>query len=133
MSEDIQTALLTRSEFEWLSGKRQLSKHYERKMRAVLNKKLQTWEQLERPLLEAHGFLAATISSCGATTGSSGIGHYSVCTVRSSIADARVAPNDTKSKPNELQVYEKGCSGRDLNPGSATRKAAMLDRTVQPY
>jgi hypothetical protein len=25
------------------------------------------------------------------------------------------------------------CSGRDLNPGSATRKAAMLDRTVQPY
>jgi hypothetical protein len=24
------------------------------------------------------------------------------------------------------------CSGRDLNPGSATRKAAMLDRTVQP-
>jgi hypothetical protein len=22
------------------------------------------------------------------------------------------------------------CSGRDLNPGSATRKAAMLDRTV---
>jgi len=23
------------------------------------------------------------------------------------------------------------CSGRDLNPGSATRKAAMLDRTVQ--
>jgi len=27
----------------------------------------------------------------------------------------------------------KKCSGRDLNPGSATRKAAMLDRTVQPY
>ncbi len=25
------------------------------------------------------------------------------------------------------------CSGRDLNPGSATRKAAMLDRIVQPY
>jgi hypothetical protein len=24
------------------------------------------------------------------------------------------------------------CSGRDLNPGSATRKATMLDRTVQP-
>jgi hypothetical protein len=47
MSEDIQTALLTRSEIEWLLGKRQLSKHYERKMRAVLNKKLRTWEQLE--------------------------------------------------------------------------------------
>src|ERR687895_885017 len=33
------------------------------------------------------------------------------------------------------EEYEKeeGCSGRDLNPGSATRKAAMLDRIVQPY
>ena len=93
MSKDIQTALLTRSEIEWLLGKRQLPKDYERKMRAVLNKKLRTWEQLERPLLEAHGLLAATISSSGATTCSSGIGHYLGCgTIRSSIADARVAP-----------------------------------------
>ena len=92
MSEDIPTALLTRSEIEWLLGKRQMSKHYERKMRAVLNKKLRTWEQSERPLLETHGFLAATISSSGATTGSSGIGRYLGCgTVRSSIADPRVA------------------------------------------
>jgi hypothetical protein len=52
MSEDIQIALLTRSEIEWFLGKRQLSKSYERMMRAVLNKKLRTWEQLERPLLE---------------------------------------------------------------------------------
>jgi len=63
MSGDIQhTALLTRSEIEWLLGNRQLSKSYERKMRAVLNKKVRTWEHLERPLLEAHGFLAATIA-----------------------------------------------------------------------
>ena len=124
MSGDIQhTALLTRSEIEWLLGKRQLSKSYERKMRAVLNKKVRTWEQLERPLLEAHGFLAATISSSGITTSSSGIGYYPSCTVRSSIADSRVAPDDTKSKPNESELYEKGCSGRDLNPGSATLKA----------
>ena len=107
MSKDIQTALLSRSEIEWLSGRRQLSKHYERKMRAVLNKKLRTWERLERPLLEAHGFLAATIGSSGATTGSSGIGHYPGCTVRSSKADSRVAPDDTKSKPNESELYEK--------------------------
>jgi hypothetical protein len=92
MSEDLQTALLTRSELEWLLGRRQMSKHYERKMRAVLNKKLRTWEQLERPLLEVHGFLAATISSSGATTCSSGVGHYPGCTVRSSIADDRVVP-----------------------------------------
>src|SRR5918992_4752018 len=34
---------------------------------------------------------------------------------------------------NKNQKNTKKCSGRDLNPGSATRKAAMLDRTVQPY
>jgi hypothetical protein len=33
----------------------------------------------------------------------------------------------------EPENYDKKCSGRDLNPGSATRKAAMLDRIVQPY
>src|SRR5687768_12711842 len=100
MSADIQIALLTRSEIEWLLGKRQLSKHYERKMRAVLNKKLRIWEQLERPLLEAHGFLAATISSSGATTGSSGIGHCPGCTIRSSIAAARVAPHEIEQEPD---------------------------------
>jgi len=134
MSEGIQTALLTRSEIEWLLGKRQLSKHYERNMRAVLSKKLRTWEQLERPLLEAHGFLAATISSSGATTCSSGIGHCPGCgIVRSNTADSRVARVEMEPRPKEAEEYEKGCSGRDLNPGSATRKAAMLDRTVQPY
>ena len=102
MSGDIQTALLTRSEIEWLSGKRQLSKHYERKMRAVLNKKLRTWEQLERPLLEARGFLAATISSSGVTTCSSSIGHYPSCgTIRSSIADDRVVPHEKERIPGE--------------------------------
>jgi len=39
-------------------------------------------------------------------------------------------------RPFEEPKYNKnkhktGCSGRDLNPGSATRKAAMLDRIVQ--
>ena len=98
MSEDISTALVTRSEIEWLLGKRQLSKSYERKMRAIINKKLQTWEQLERPLLEAHGFLAAIISSSGATTGSSGIGHCPYCTIRSSVANARVSPHEMEPK-----------------------------------
>ena len=36
-------------------------------------------------------------------------------------------------RENKNQKSMKKCSGRDLNPGSATRKAAMLDRTVQPY
>ena len=90
-----------------------MSKHYARKMRAVLNKKLRTWEQLERPLLEAHGFLAATISSSGTTTGSSGIGHCPGCRVRSSIAAARVAPNEPKSDQISNEDYE----NRMLRPG----------------
>jgi hypothetical protein len=111
MPEDIETAFLTRSEIEWLLGKRQLPKHYERKMRAVLNRKLRTWEQLERPLLEAHGFLAATISSSGATTGSSSIGRCPSCTVRSSIADARVAPLEKEQK---LENFD---NNKMLRPG----------------
>jgi hypothetical protein len=128
MLEDMQqTALLTRSEIEWLLGKRQLSKPYERKMRAVLNKKLRTWEQLERPLLEAHGFLAATISSSSATTGSSGIGHYpGCCTVRSSIADARVAPNEMKLKSKESEEYEKRMLRPGFEPGISDLKGHYL-------
>ncbi|HJU95241.1 MAG TPA: hypothetical protein VJ643_04345 [Nitrososphaera sp.] len=38
-----------------------------------MNSSVKTWEQSERPLLEAHGFLAVTISSSGSTTGSSGV------------------------------------------------------------
>jgi hypothetical protein len=40
---------------------------------------------------------------------------------------------ESEQEPQEIEEFNKGCSGRDLNPGSATRKAAMLDRTVQPY
>jgi hypothetical protein len=55
-----------------------------------------------------------------------GKGYYLGSTVRLSKADSRVAPDDTKSKPKESELYEKGCSGRDLNPGSATRKSSIL-------
>jgi hypothetical protein len=125
MPEDVQTALLTRSELEWLLRKRQLSKHYERKMRAILNKKLRNWEQLERPLLEAHGFLAATISSSGVTIGSSGVGQYSGCTVRSSKADSRVAPDEMKSIQRDGKEYKRMLRP-GFEPGSATRKSSIL-------
>jgi hypothetical protein len=124
MSEDMQhhTALLTRSEIEWLLGKRQLSKSYERKMRAVLKKKLRTWEQVERPLLEAHGFLGATISSSGATTGSSSSDRYPNFTVRSSIAATRVAPNKTISESKESEEYEKQMLRPGFEPGISDSK-----------
>ena len=81
--------------------------------------------------MEAHGFLTATISSSGATIGSSGIGRCTGCgTVRSSIAAGVASRKEIEQEPKTMIIK---CSGRDLNPGSATRKAAMLDRTVQPY
>jgi hypothetical protein len=53
-------------------------------------------------------------------------GNYPFCTVRSSIADARVAPIEIEQEPLEIEEFEKeGCSGRDLNPGSATRKDSI--------
>ena len=38
------------------------------------------------------------------------------------IAADRVAPNETKSEPIEIEEFKKGCSGRDLIPGSTTQK-----------
>jgi hypothetical protein len=69
----IQPALLTRTEMEWLLGKKnkgkQLSKSYERKMRSVINKKLKPFAELELPLLLNKGF---SVSACpnAANTGS---------------------------------------------------------------
>jgi hypothetical protein len=61
--------------------------------------------------LEAHGFLAATISSSGATIGSSGIGHCTGCgTVRSSIV-AGVASRE------EIEQEPKNYDNKMLRPG----------------
>jgi hypothetical protein len=81
----------------------------------MVNKKLRIWEQPERPLLEAHGFLAATINSSGVTIGSSSLDQYHGCTVRSSIADSTVAPDETKSNHIDREDYEK--PRRMLRPG----------------
>src|SRR5215208_1271110 len=55
MSE-IQPALLTRSEIEWLLGNKRVSKLYERKIRHSIKKKIQTLAELEIPLLTHRGF-----------------------------------------------------------------------------
>jgi hypothetical protein len=69
---------------------------------------------LEPPLLETHGFLAATVSSSSVTTGSSGIGHYLGCgTVRTNIADSRVAPDEEREPKQGKEEYE----NRMLRPG----------------
>ena len=63
MSE-IEPALLTRSEIEWLLGNKQVSKLYERKIRHSIKKKIQTLTELEIPLLLDRGFNITTYSNC---------------------------------------------------------------------
>src|ERR687891_1892083 len=103
MSE-IQPALLTQLELEWLLGKRSnLSKKTERDLRYRINKKVRIFMHTELPLLKDRGFAAALRNdaaiSSGATTGGSGIGHCPGCTIWSSIEDDRVEPLETKSRP----------------------------------
>ena len=63
----------------------------------------------ELPLLKDKGFAAALGSDAAVIS--------SGCTVRSSIADSRVAPDDTNSKPKQIDNYEK----RMLRPGFEPR------------
>jgi hypothetical protein len=74
---EIQPALLTRAELDWLVGRSStnLSKKTERDLRYRINKKLKVFMQTELPLLEDRGFAAAlgndaaAISSGGNDTG----------------------------------------------------------------
>ncbi len=53
----MKTSILTNSEFEWLTGKKKISKIYEYRIRSDIKKKLQIFQQLELPLLSQSGFL----------------------------------------------------------------------------
>jgi hypothetical protein len=48
--------------------------------------------------------------------------NYSNCTVPSSIADLRVAPNKTKPKPNQVKEYEKRMLRPGFEPGISDSK-----------
>jgi len=64
--EEITLTLLTGTEIDWLLGKRQLSKAYERKLRHDIKEKLRILSQVELPLLESKGF-SVTASSNSVT------------------------------------------------------------------
>jgi hypothetical protein len=72
---EIQPALLTRAEIDWLLGNKEVSKLYERKIRCLIKKKIETLTELEIPLLLDRGFNVTTYSN-GVTTSSntSGLG-----------------------------------------------------------
>jgi hypothetical protein len=105
MSE-IEPALLTRLELEWILGKRSnLPKKTERDLRYRISKKVRIFMHTELPTLKDKGFAAALGNDAAVTN--------SGCTVRSSKADSRVAPDDTISKPKSIEVYD----NRMLRPG----------------
>jgi hypothetical protein len=101
--------------------KSNLSKKTERDLRYRTNKKVRIFMHNELPLLKERGFAAALYNDA-AVINSGGLGHCSCCTVRSSIAAAKVAPNQTNSKPNELQVYEKRMLRPGFEPGISDSK-----------
>ncbi len=108
-------ALLTRSEIDWLLGKSaNLSKKTERDLRYRINRKIRIFMQTELPLLRERGF-AAALSNDAAVTNSGR-------TVRSSIVDLRVAPDETKSKPKDAEVYEKRMLRPGFEPGISDSK-----------
>ena len=53
----MKTSILTNSEFEWLTGKKKVSKIYEYRIRSDIKKKLQIFQQIELPLLSQSGFI----------------------------------------------------------------------------
>jgi hypothetical protein len=53
----LKTSILTTSEFEWLTGKKQVSRGYERKLKSDIIFKLKIFQDLDLPLLIEKGFL----------------------------------------------------------------------------
>ena len=56
--DDARPALLTKTEIAWLLGKVQVSKLYEYRIRSDIKKKLQTFQEIELPLLIEKGFVS---------------------------------------------------------------------------
>ena len=53
----MKTSILTTSELEWLTGKKQVSRGYERKIKCDIQKKVKIFQEMDLPLLIERGFL----------------------------------------------------------------------------
>ena len=103
MNPNASPALLTKTELEWLQHKIRVSKVYEYRIKSDIKKKLQTFQQLELPLLMKNGFI------------SSAVNHLSLYPQNLS-----ANPQNPKSRNKariELLKPKEGSLGRDLDPG----------------
>jgi|GEM_PF-1396809 len=57
-NNSIELSLLSKTEMEWLLGKKQLSGSYNRKIKSQIRKKLENFENFELPLLLEKGLLS---------------------------------------------------------------------------
>ena len=115
MSE-IQPALLTRAEIDWLLGNKEVSKLYERKIRYSIKKKIETLTELEIPLLMHRGFNVTTYSNA-VTTGGNAAGLEEPSLVGRGIASPATDINDIQEKE---KVKERG--EWDFRPVSTLRR-----------
>ena|SRR5215212_7718552 len=60
MATDTFHALLTKTELGWLQHKIKVSRVYEYRLKSDIKRKLQTFQQLELPLLMKSGFISST-------------------------------------------------------------------------
>ncbi len=96
----IQPALLTRSELEWLLGKTgPLSKRVERDLRYRINRKIKIFMQTELPLLKEKGF-AAALGNDAAAISSGGNGTEEHRLVGRGIANPKLKSNKVVSDKN---------------------------------
>lgn len=65
--DEVQRALLTRTEIEWLRNNIQLSNGYRRKIRSDIRRKLRIFTEFELPLLTESGLIPAT-TNCNIVT-----------------------------------------------------------------
>jgi hypothetical protein len=102
MTTDASPALLTKTELDWLQHKIKVSKVYEYRLKSDIKKKLQTFQQLELPLLMRNGFISSA-------------NDLSIYTQSLSANPQRV---ESSSRARIQLLKPKGASlGWDLDPG----------------
>jgi hypothetical protein len=112
MNPDTFPALLTKTELEWLQHKIKVSKTYEYRLKSDIKKKLQTFQQLELPLLMKNGFISSSNNNLSAYIQSLSANHQGL-----------KSPNKAR---NELLFTKEGSLGRDLDPGPLPYQGCII-------
>jgi hypothetical protein len=103
MNSDTSPALLTKTELDWLQHKIKVSKVYEYRLKSDIKKKLQTFQQLELPLLMKNGFVSSAANDLSVYP-------------QSLSANPQISESSNKARIELLKPKEVSL-GRDLDQG----------------